>query len=857
LLEDSLGYDRIPRFQALGPVGGTKDERGKTMARDLQLKRRLHRALSASPGWLAPLVLLLSVAAVSIAVAAEGKANSATVERWGVFELALSGPSGGNPFVDVKVGAEFRQGYRAFLAEGFYDGEGMYRIRFMPDALGRWTYVTRSDRRELAGKEGAFICIEPSPGNHGPVRVDDTYYFAYADGAPHFSIGTTCYAWVHQGAALEEQTLETLSSAPFNKIRMCVFPKTYTYNANEPKYYPYEGAPLKDWDFKRFNPEFWRHFEGRILDLQKLGIEADIIIFHPYDRWGFKDMGHENNLLYLRYLVARLAAYRNVWWSFANEYDLLKWPMEQWDEYMKLVAEIDPYNHLRGIHNCRAWYDHSKPWVTHCSIQDSNFRTAKEYREKYKKPVVYDECRYEGDIPQGWGNISGEQMTRNFWMGSLAGCYVGHGETYKHPKDILWWSKGGVLHGQSPARIAFMKEIVVNQSPYGQMRPDFSHYPGAYILAKPGEHYLIYFSETSPISYDLPGDRPYKVDGIDTWEMTVTPIGSAGPGRFDYTPTRRDYAVRLTPYKPGEKIRPEAKSAALPVEGVAPLAMQFSTTSKLKCKWDFGDGGGSSQANTSHVYKEPGIYTAKLTVTDEETGISVSDFVSIYVDRVQAADSAIVQVGCKDDNSPTILHGKIGKGEDGSYDFAEGEPWRWISIGQSPIEALEGLRSFTILGWANPTSLKIGSGGNRIAFNLNYSRSGFDLVHLQDGRLRLAVNEWPDGVTNDSSSGKLRAGEWTFFAVTYDSTNSTDNVQWYFGGEDTPARLDRSTSYNRGPTGKGSGTLTIGNYNESIHQHGKDRQFRGWLRGIKIFGSRIGARGALSLGDIRKHQQED
>ncbi|MGD8500475.1 MAG: hypothetical protein PVJ86_07490, partial [Phycisphaerales bacterium] len=84
---------------------------------------------------------------------------------------------------------------------------------------------------------------------------------------------------------------------------------------------------------------------------------------------------------------------------------------------------------------------------------------------------------------------------------------------------------------------------------------------------------------------------------------------------------------------------------------------------------------------------------------------------------------------------------------------------------------------------------------------------------------------------------------------------SKDNVRWYFGDADSPARLDRTTSYSRGPTGKGSGTLTIGNYNESIQRHGKDRQFRGRLRGIEIFGSRIGHRGALSLSDIRKHQQ--
>jgi Domain of unknown function (DUF5605) len=34
-------------------------------------------------------------------------------------------------------------------------------------------------------------------------------------------------------------------------------------------------------------------------------------------------------------LAARLAAYPNVWWSFANEYDFLldTKPMEQWDRY--------------------------------------------------------------------------------------------------------------------------------------------------------------------------------------------------------------------------------------------------------------------------------------------------------------------------------------------------------------------------------------------------------------------------------------------------------------------------------------------------------------------------------------------
>jgi len=783
----------------------------------------------------------------------QAKTNSDTIERWGIFELSLRGPSGGNPFMDVKLSAQFRQNDRVFEPEGFYDGDGVYRIRFMPDALGEWTYITKSNRRELDGKKGKFACIKSSLDNHGPVRVHKTWHFAYADGTPYFQVGTTCYAWVHQGNAMEEQTLATLKNAPFNKMRMCVFPKSYAYNKNEPEFYPFEGKPLKDWDYSRFNPEFFRHFEKRVGDLRDLGIEADIILFHPYDRWGYSKMDARTDDRYLRYIVARLAAYRNVWWSFANEYDLMKSKtMADWDRFFQIVQKYDPYQNMRGIHNCRGFYDHNKPWVTHASIQSSDLARGSQWREKYRKPIVYDECKYEGNIPQGWGNITAQELVHRFWLGTVGGCYVGHGETYKHPKDILWWSKGGVLHGQSPARIAFLKKVV-EPTPFAEMVPgELSR--GNYVLSKAGELYFIYFTTPTPITLELPGAIPYKVDGIDTWNMTITPLGNASPGKFSFTPPKTNYVIRLSVYAPGEQMRPEVKAFARPAEGMVPLKVQFSTPSKLKCRWEFGDGTSSSERNPEHTYKKTGLYTAMLTVTDKN-GLSASRPLPIAVD--QATDSPIVKVGFKDgDTAPTKLHGKIVRAKDGSYDFGDGPPWKWISVGDKPIEALEGLCSFTILGWTNPSSLKIGSGGNRIVFNLNYDRSGFDLVCLQDGRLRLAVNEWPDGVRNDSSPRKIRVGRWTFFAVTYDGTKAKNNVHWYFGDADTPAKLDRTTSYSRGPTGKASGTLTFGNYNESIQHHGKDRQFRGRLHGIKIFGSRIGPRGALSLGDIWEHQHQ-
>jgi hypothetical protein len=161
------------------------------------------------------------------------------VPQWEVFEVELHGPSTGNPFTDVELSASFSLGNRSVPVDGFYDGKGVYKIRFMPDMLGAWTYTTNSNTSELAGKTGAFSCVAAVAGVHGPVRVRNMQHFAYADGTPYFPFGTTCYAWVHQSEPLQQETLRTLSTAPFNKIRMCIFPKSYAYNHNEPALYPF------------------------------------------------------------------------------------------------------------------------------------------------------------------------------------------------------------------------------------------------------------------------------------------------------------------------------------------------------------------------------------------------------------------------------------------------------------------------------------------------------------------------------------------------------------------------------------------------------------------------------------------
>jgi PKD repeat protein len=788
-------------------------------------------------------------------------ARAADVEQWDVWELSLDGPRGGNPYLDVQVSATFHQDETPIVVPGFYDGNGVYTVRFSPPAQGEWQYETRSNRPELSGKSGSFTAGSPMAENHGPVQVFKTFYLRYADRTPYHQFGTTCYAWIHQTEQLQQQTLKTLAASPFNKIRFCIFPKSYVYNQNEPELFAFRKEADGTFDFDRPDPAFWHHLEQRILDLQRLGIQADLILWHPYDRWGFKKMSDAQDDQYLRYCIARLSAYRNVWWSLANEYDFMSnvegrnkgiKTIDDWDRFFRILQDGDPHQRLRGIHNGAIWYDHTKPWVTHASLQTSDMAGGVRYREKYQKPVIYDECKYEGNIPQGWGNLDAQTMTQRFWLGTIGGCYVGHGETYLHPEDILWWSKGGALRGESPKRIQWLKDFMAATPPFDELQP-LGDDQGRYLLAKPGEYYLLYCIGPVAQTIQLAGERPYKVDLIDPWEMTVLPLGTAQSGEYAVQPAKADLAYRFVPYAPGEKLRPQVKISTSAVDGVPPLIVTFRTETEGTTAWDFGDGTKATTNPASHTFTQPGLYTVTLRLTDSSGGVA-ANVVQIAVDR--NSSEPIVRAGFADGDAPAItVKGTARRNKDGGIELPDGQPWGWASVGEGVIEDLCGLRSFTITGWLKPYSLQIGSGGNRIVFCLKRDTSGIDLVCHGDGRLRLAVNQWPDRVQNDSSAGKLVVGKWTRFAVTYDSTKTADNVCWYFSRpQDEPGEaslaLDHKTTYNVGPMAGDIGPLTIGNFNATMHSYGLDRQFRGQIRRLEIYGSRINGCGALTLGQI-------
>ena len=408
-------------------------------------------------------VVVTGLASTGAAAATGAEGHGSEVEQWGMFETEVRGTSDGNPFVDVQFGARFSLGHRTVDVAGFYDGEGVYRVRFSPDSVGRWSFETTSSVKELAGKPGSFECVAAGAGNHGPVGTAHQSHFQYADGTPYFPFGTTCYSYGFIGAPYGDETLKNLKQAGFNKVRICLLPKPL--GKLQPVAMPFErvgaaaagtenlednGTSKEQFDLARLNPAYFQQVEGRIRELMAAGIEADVILFHPYDAWGFKAMGQEADDRYLRYAVARLSAFRNVWWSIANEFDLVRSKSTtDWDRFFRIVVEDDPYSRLRSIHYSRVMYDYTKSWCTHASLQTYDFEKSPERLAAWNKPIIYDEIQYEGNISRRWGNLSPEEMTHRFWRAIVYGAYATHGETYMTTDGSPVWSDAGELHGRA------------------------------------------------------------------------------------------------------------------------------------------------------------------------------------------------------------------------------------------------------------------------------------------------------------------------------------------------------------------------------------------------------------------------
>ena len=154
-----------------------------------------------------------------------------------MVELRFKGEIPAKSQVEADVTAEITGGGKTLKLKGFYARNKTYKVRFLPEKAGTYHYKVTG----MITEEGT-VEVEPADRkHHGIVRADGTH-LRHADGTHISTFGTTVYALAHQTKEITEETFRSLECGAFNKIRMCVFPKHYEYNENEPEHHAFHRA---------------------------------------------------------------------------------------------------------------------------------------------------------------------------------------------------------------------------------------------------------------------------------------------------------------------------------------------------------------------------------------------------------------------------------------------------------------------------------------------------------------------------------------------------------------------------------------------------------------------------------------
>jgi hypothetical protein len=383
------------------------------------------------------------------------------VERWGIFEETVEGSP---------VAVEFRHaGGDTAYVESFAGADGRQVLRFMPDLEGEWRY-------ELAGQAAGFTCTPASQHNHGPVRRVGEQ-LRWADGSAYNPLTTT---WIDRPDAADRWTeaCRAIAASPFDRVRIQARPG--------------ELAKL----------------DQRVRDLLAARAGAEVVIFGA-DGNG-PDLADDQ---YVRELVLRLAAYRNVTWCVGSQSG------RDWRPVAELVAEYDSGRHLIAVHAAPADIDPGPPWFTHLSVPLENLRGVSALRRNYRKPIHVGDCGFEGNAAEPAASLTGPELLTRIWEGTIRGAHVAHGEWYVDAEGGPWSGGGPRPTGAVAQRLRLLRRVLDELPAEAEPIEDYRDAP---TLAVPGSYYLQYLGEHRfpERTFTVPAGV-YQVEVLDAWNQTV------------------------------------------------------------------------------------------------------------------------------------------------------------------------------------------------------------------------------------------------------------------------------------------------------------------------------------------------
>jgi hypothetical protein len=268
---------------------------------------------------------------------------------------------------------------------------------------------------------------------------------------------------------------------------------------------------------------------------------------------------------YLRYAVARLAAFANVTWDLGDDLDDFR--SESWThETGTMLYRLDPYHHLATSHPVHNKHqDRASQWFAMTSFQRWNrplhewmlaqrFAQAKTGRII---PQINEEYGYEDHYPS-WAPYkppaaSADANRRAAWEMSMAGCYQTTGETANRGTGVPPDTGGGWVNGRGDDTMTMLKG-------YAHMVDFFTGFEwwkaephdelvnnSAFCLTETGKVYVIYVPHGGEVSVKLgPGRYEVKWFNPRNGEYSTAPSAEGSTWTSPVAPDGEDWVLLLT-----------------------------------------------------------------------------------------------------------------------------------------------------------------------------------------------------------------------------------------------------------------------------------------------------------------------
>ncbi len=493
--------------------------------------------------------------------------------KWAPIEITFAGPKSKgrgepNPFAisfDVIFTGPSGGKYRV---PGFYDGNGrggldgnVWKVRFSADETGRWKYVSKSDKRRLDGQSGEFAVTEPSQDAQGFYRWGRLEYTGTAENKIRYLKFRDGPYWLKAGCddpenflgnyknynttAKRKAAVDYLSERGINSVYIMA----HNIDGDDRDVWPWLGdtqreAKANGGENARFDVAKLARWRELFEYMQTKGVVPYLVL---EDDSAWKGYDHAR---YYREMIARFGDLPALLFNFNEEHNE-NYKLARALEFMRLLEQIDPYDHPRGIHNVNTPNDqYVDAWqVDFTSIQTgaagklSGLDKALEHHETTLAWIK--RCRQRGKriLVVNFDEGRPEEDRRAWWSAYLAGgVWEAHVlKPYDRPMSAwepVWTQLGGTR--------AFMKSL-----PFREMEShdEIIKSGRAFCLAKPGEVYALYLPLGGSVTVELPADGEFEV----AWWNPANDVDGEfqnksrvkGGSRKLTPPTSGDWALRI------------------------------------------------------------------------------------------------------------------------------------------------------------------------------------------------------------------------------------------------------------------------------------------------------------------------